>query len=62
MTDKEYYDNQKNTDEEFWAKQIEKARAEERRKVLEAVINCGWNNEIHSDNALYEMVEEELKG
>lgn len=40
---------------------IEDARADERAKVLKAVIDCGWHCEVHSDRALYEMVEIELK-
>lgn len=36
-------------------------REDERAKVLKAVIDCGWNSEVHSDEALYEMVKEQLK-
>lgn len=40
----------------------EQIRADEREKVLQAVIDCGWHCEIHSDKALNEMVAEQLKG
>lgn len=39
-----------------------KVREDERTKVLKAVIDCGWHCEVHSESALYEMVEEQLKG
>lgn len=39
----------------------EKIRADERAKVLKAVIECGWHCEVHSDKDLFEMVEKQLK-
>lgn len=45
------------TMEEF----IEVVRADERARILDAVYECGWHCEVHSKEALIEMVDEQLK-
>ena len=42
-------------------KELKEIRADEREKVLKAVIDSGWHCEVHSDKALYEMVDKQLK-
>lgn len=47
--------------QEIVAEHDRQIRAEERKKVLNAVYDCGWSCEVHTRKALDEMVEEELK-